>query len=309
MWSVASTEDEADYELTKKHLHLPSRKKIKLKSPRFLAALSENGVPLCELEEPDIDNHYHKAGGNWVLAEREWGVADQVRRDKLDLVVGHRDAAIKAAGEDTVKLGTDAPPAHELLDRGALVALDKEHTARVLQKRAKKQAFEASQQEFFAARHRETVETAHKKHSRAQSFLKASAEEQARYFEEQGERFAVKQQRAKDGFARWEEGKEEQRQQMQRRDAEAADRNSSIEEQRSFDLMNRSVEFSQRVERGQKRGDAILLTRKQILLDEKQVFETRTGNRAKLSSSELNAARKAQRKAADAEGEHIFISE
>ena len=41
---MASTEDESDYALTKKHLHLPSGKKIKLKSPRFLAALSENGV-------------------------------------------------------------------------------------------------------------------------------------------------------------------------------------------------------------------------------------------------------------------------
>ena len=48
--SEASTEDDADYELKKKHLYLPSGKRIKLKSPRFLAALAENGVVLAELE-------------------------------------------------------------------------------------------------------------------------------------------------------------------------------------------------------------------------------------------------------------------
>ncbi len=223
--SEASSEDSADYELTRKHLYLPSGKRIKLKSPRFLAALAENGVVLAELEEPLIDPFYEKAGGNWELAEREWGAVDATRREKLDLIVAHRAARIKEAREETAPKPDGEPPANELLSGASLIALEKEHVAKVLQKRAKKQAFEAAQAEFFAARHNETVKTAHEKHSRAQAFrAKVKAEEEA-HFEQKRQEFARKQQRAKDGFRRWEEHKEEQRRQMQQRDAETAARN------------------------------------------------------------------------------------
>lgn len=223
--SEASTEEGAGYELTRKHLYLPSGKRIKVKSPRFLAALAENGVILAELEEPLIDPFYEKARGNWELAEREWGAADATRREKLDLVVGHREARIKAAREETAPKPDSGPPANELLSGASLIALEKEHVAKVLQKRAKKQAFEAAQAEFFAARHNETVKTAHEKHSRAQAFrAQVKANEEA-HFDQKRQTFARKQQRAKDGFQRWEENKDEERRQLQRRDAETAARN------------------------------------------------------------------------------------
>jgi hypothetical protein len=100
MSSVASSDEDADYDLTRKHLYLPSGKRIKLKSPRFLASLAANGVVLAELEEPSIDPFYERAAGNWELAEREWTVANTTRREKLDLVVGHRAARIKEASEE-----------------------------------------------------------------------------------------------------------------------------------------------------------------------------------------------------------------
>ena len=97
----------------------------------------------------------------------------------------------------------------------------------------------------------------------------------------------MKQRRAKDGFAAWEEFKEEQRRQMNRRDAEAAERNSELSEQRSFDLMNRSFEFAQRVELGQKRGAAILGNRTETLLKAAATHDKRTSDYARLTSSEL----------------------
>ena len=131
---------------------------------------------------------------------------------------------IKAAREETATKPDSGPPANELLSGASLIALEKEHVAKVLQKRAKKQAFEAAQAEFFAARHNETVKTAHEKHSRAQAFrAQVKANEEA-HFDQKRQTFARKQQRAKDGFQRWEENKDEERRQLQRRDAEIAAR-------------------------------------------------------------------------------------
>ena len=225
MSSVASSDEDADYDLTRKHLYLPSGKRIKLKSPRFLASLAANGVVLAELEEPSIDPFYERAAGNWELAEREWTVANTTRRENLDLVVGHRAARIKEASEEKAPKPDGEPLANELLSGASLIALEKEHVSRVLQKRAKKQAFEAAQSELFAARHNETVQSAHKKHSRAQAFRAKVKEEERAHYQEKSQVLAQKQQRAKEGFERWEEHKEEQRRQMQRRDEETAARN------------------------------------------------------------------------------------
>jgi|EP01046_Picozoa_sp_COSAG06_P010260 hypothetical protein len=347
MSSVASSDEDADYDLTRKHLYLPSGKRIKLKSPRFLASLAANGVVLAELEEPSIDPFYERAAGNWELAEREWTVANTTRREKLDLVVGHRAARIKEASEEKAPKPDGEPLANELLSGASLIALEKEHVSRVLQKRAKKQAFEAAQSELFAARHNETVQSAHKKHSRAQAFRAKVKEEERAHYQEKSQILAQKQQRAKEGFERWEEHKEEQRRQMQRRDEETDARNygrlreprrawrvgvrvhvhvcvcasvcvclsesqpansafcllvhgTEMHEQRSFELLNRSMEFAARVEVANQRGSAILGARTQQLSDERARFEKRTTDYAKLTSSELNAQRKAQRAAAEA---------
>ena len=338
MSSVASSDEDADYDLTRKHLYLPSGKRIKLKSPRFLASLAANGVVLAELEEPSIDPFYERAAGNWELAEREWTVANTTRREKLDLVVGHRAARIKEASEEKAPKPDGEPLANELLSGASLIALEKEHVSRVLQKRAKKQAFEAAQSELFAARHNETVQSAHKKHSRAQAFRAKVKEEERAHYQEKSQVLAQKQQRAKEGFERWEEHKEEQRRQMQRRDEETDARNygrlreprrawrvgvrmcvsvcpesqpansafcllvhgTEMHEQRSFELLNRSMEFAARVEVANQRGSAILGARTQQLSDERARFEKRTTDYAKLTSSELNAQRKAQRAAAEA---------
>ena len=338
MSSVASSDEDADYDLTRKHLYLPSGKRIKLKSPRFLASLAANGVVLAELEEPSIDPFYERAAGNWELAEREWTVANTTRREKLDLVVGHRAARIKEASEEKAPKPDGEPLANELLSGASLIALEKEHVSRVLQKRAKKQAFEAAQSELFAARHNETVQSAHKKHSRAQAFRAKVKEEERAHYQEKSQILAQKQQRATEGFERWEEHKEEQRRQMQRRDEETDARNygrlreprrawrvgvrvcvsvcpesqpansafcllvhgTEMHEQRSFELLNRSMEFAARVEVANQRGSAILGARTQQLSDERARFEKRTTDYAKLTSSELNAQRKAQRAAAEA---------
>ena len=274
----------------------------------------------------------------WELAEREWTVANTTRREKLDLVVGHRAARIKEASEEKAPKPDGEPLANELLSGASLIALEKEHVSRVLQKRAKKQAFEAAQSELFAARHNETVQSAHKKHSRAQAFRAKVKEEERAHYQEKSQVLAQKQQRAKEGFERWEEHKEEQRRQMQRRDEETDARNygrlreprrawrvgvrmcvsvcpesqpansafcllvhgTEMHEQRSFELLNRSMEFAARVEVANQRGSAILGARTQQLSDERARFEKRTTDYAKLTSSELNAQRKAQRAAAEA---------
>lgn len=224
----------------------------------------------------------------WELAEREWTVANTTRREKLDLVVGHHAARIKEASEEKAPKPDGEPLA--------------------------------------------------KKHSRAQAFRAKVKEEERAHYQEKSQILAQKQQRAKEGFERWEEHKEEQRRQMQRRDEETDARNygrlreprrawrvgvrvcvsvcpesqpansafcllvhgTEMHEQRSFELLNRSMEFAARVEVANQRGSAILGARTQQLSDERARFEKRTTDYAKLTSSELNAQRKAQRAAAEA---------
>ena len=251
--SEAGSEEEQDYEFTRKFLYLPENeegtgpKRIRLRSPRFTASLAENGVLLEELYEPDIERFYGRSG-DWALAEKEWEVADSVRREKLELVLAARAAKVAPKPDDAGAAESKEPPAHELLSGSSLVALEKEHIAKVMAKRNKKESFEQNQAEFFAARHRETVETAQRKHDAAEAFRKKLAEEQAAKFAAKGEAFARKQQNARDGFRRWEEGKEEQRRQMYERDAAVAARSMQFEEERDMDLFNRSMDFAAKVE-------------------------------------------------------------
>lgn len=76
---------------------------------------------------------------------------------------------------------------------------------------------------------------------------------------------------------------------------------AELSEQRSFELLNRSEEFAARVEIANQRGSAILDTRTQQLAKDHQTFEKRVAAYAKMTLAELDAQRKAQRAAAEAQ--------
>ena len=246
-------------------------------------------------------------------------MADAVRREKLELVLAARAAKVAPKPDDAGAAESKEPPAHELLSGSSLVALEKEHIAKVMAKRNKKESFEQNQAEFFAARHRETVETAQRKHDSAEAFRKKLAEEQAAKFAAKGEAFARKQQNARDGFRRWEEGKEEQRRQMYERDAAVAARSMQFEEERDMDLFNRSMDFAAKVEMCGERSQvrpcplalalvlpahepdpkrclvvckqALLDSRVSSLMDAHASFEKRAMNRARTCDSETSSLR------------------